>query len=198
MGFEIVGRVFDAEAFKEYIETVNLNWISSVTVHHTASPNLAQRPKGWTIQHMRNIADYYKNGLGWSSGPHLFTDEDQIFGMSSLWKPGVHARSFNRNSIGIETLGDYDNEDPKSGRGLECWHTTAQATAIILEKRGLEPSNSTVKFHRNDPQTSKTCPGRLVEKDWFLGLVSNYTNSTGSQDLTLEQRVERLERLNGV
>ena len=198
MGFEIVGRVFDAEAFGEYIETVNLNWISSVTVHHTASPNLAQRPKGWIIQHMRNIADYYKNGLGWSSGPHLFTDEDQIFGMSSLWKPGVHARSFNRNSIGIETLGDYDNEDPKGGRGLACWTTTAQATAIILDKVKMQPSNSTVKFHRDDPKTSKTCPGKLVEKDWFLDLVSNYTNSTGSQDLTLEQRVERLEKLDGI
>ena len=46
----------------------------------------------------------YKNTLGWSAGPHLFTDEDQIWGMCDFSKKGVHAVSFNKRAIGIEVL----------------------------------------------------------------------------------------------
>ena len=75
-------------------------------MHHTAAPSLAQRPRGLTIQHIRNIQNYYQSQLGWSSGPHLFIDDDQIFGMSSLERRGIHAVSFNRTHIGIEVLGN--------------------------------------------------------------------------------------------
>ena len=83
---------------------------------------------------MKNLAHYYGKKLGWSAGPHLFTDEDQIFGLSPLTRPGTHARSYNRTHIGIEVLGNYDKEDPKSGRGLQCWKTAAEATAILLKR----------------------------------------------------------------
>lgn len=190
MGYELVGKVWDVESFKSYLADINLSWASSVTVHHTATPNLAQRPKGWTIQHMRNLAHFYGESLGWSAGPHLFTDEDQIFGLSSLYQPGVHARSFNSNSIGIEVLGDYDVEDPRTGRGFLCWRNTAKLVGVILEAMGLPVDEKTVKFHRDDPKTSKTCPGRNVDKSWFLKMVAGV-----DLPLTLEQRIERIEEL---
>ena len=86
MAFELVGQAWDVEAFEGYIADINLSWADSVTVHHTAAPSLAQRPDGFTLQHMRNIAHYYQTQLGWSAGPHLFTDEDEVYGMSSLWR----------------------------------------------------------------------------------------------------------------
>ena len=194
MGFELVGRVWDAVGFKNYIESVNLDWADSVTVHHTAWPNLDQRPKGWTIQHMRNIQHYYQKKLKWSAGPHLFTDEDQIFGMSSLYRRGVHAKSFNKSSIGIEVLGNYDTEDPELGRGLECWTVTAKAVAAILKKMGLPVTSKTVKFHRDDPKTSKTCPGSKVSKEWFLQLVDGVMgDDRGNVEMTVEERLERIE-----
>lgn len=199
MGYELVGRVWDAELFAAYVKTVSLKWANSVTVHHTSSPSLSQRPKGWLIQHMRNLKDFYKRKLGWSAGPHLFTDEDQIFGMSSLWRRGVHARSFNARSIGIETLGNYDKEDPTTGRGLACWLTTAEATAILLKEMGLSVSTKTVKFHRDDPLTSKSCPGNKVSKEWFLQLVEKFMEPEEEPvKLTIDQRVARLEEIHGL
>jgi hypothetical protein len=172
MSFANVGKVWDAAGFAAYLETLPpLDWARSVTVHHTAYPDLSMRPKGWTIQHMRNLEDYYGRKKRWSAGPHLFTDEDQIFGLSPLTARGVHARSFNADSIGLEALGNYDQESPHEGRGREVWYTTAAAVALLLAKLGLEPNPETVKFHRDDPRTTKRCPGRKVEKEWFLNMV---------------------------
>jgi hypothetical protein len=169
MGYENTGKVWDVPSFKQFLQTQDLSWASGITIHHTASPSLDQRPQGWKVQHMRNLRDYYKNKLGWSAGPHLFTDEDQVFGLSSLEKRGVHARSFNKTHIGIEVLGDYDNEDPTTGRGFDCWRNTALVTKALLEAALLD--QDAINFHRDDPKTSKSCPGDLVNEVWFKSLM---------------------------
>jgi len=191
MGFEIVGQAWDVEAFEGYISDISLGWADSVTIHHTASPSLAQRPDGWKLQHMRNIAHYYQKKLGWSAGPHLFTDEDEVYGMSSLWRRGIHARSFNSNSIGVEMLGNYDSESPSSGRGLDVIETTAQVVAALLTRMKLLATDKTILFHRDDPKTSKTCPGSLINKSWFVSKVQGYMDDAPT--MTLEERVARIE-----
>jgi hypothetical protein len=100
--------------------------------------------------------------------------------MTPLNVPGIHAVSFNRSSIGIEILGDYDREDPLSGRGLTAMQTGAAATKALFEWLDLPINETTLKFHRDDPKTSKTCPGKLVKKDWFISLVKN-SSSTATQ-----------------
>lgn len=165
MSFCAVGQVFDLPAFRAHLAGLDLSWARGVCLHHTAMPDLSMRPKGWTIQHMRNLAHFYGTQLGWSAGPHLFTDEDQVFGLSPLTAPGVHARAWNRTHIGIEALGDYDTESPDEGRGAQVWQTTIEAAAAILHRLGLPATGHTVKFHRDDPATSKTCPGELVDSD---------------------------------
>lgn len=168
----MVGTVWSPETFKEYLGGVIVpSWVKSVTLHHCGEPNLAQRPNGFKIQHIINIMDFYK-GKGWSAGPHLFIDEDQIFGMTSLYHQGIHAVSFNKSSIGIEVLGDYDCEDPFTGRGFACWQVAAKATRALLDWANLDINSETVLFHRNDIKTNKTCPGSKIEKSWFLELVS--------------------------
>ena len=200
MGFELVGLVWEIDAFRDYFKTVNTKWAKSITLHHTAEPSLIQRPVGLIKQHIENIKYYYKEKLGWSTGPHLFIDDDEIYGMSSLWRRGVHARSFNKDSIGIEVLGDYDVEDPTSGRGLACWTMAAQAVAVICQQKKMDPCPVTIKFHRDDPKTSKTCPGEKVSKEWFISLVKfelANMRTLNISDMTLEQRVERLEKQAG-
>lgn len=178
MSYNNVGKVWTPDSFGEYLKTLKRpDWARAVCLHHTASPSLAQRPKGWTIQHIENMRDFYK-GMGWRSGPHLYTDEDQVFGMTPLTETGVHAVSFNRSAIGIEALGFYSKgqEDPESGRGLYVWLNTAQITRHILAWLGLPANEKTVLFHRDDPKTSKDCPGAMVHKDWILDLITNYQN----------------------
>ncbi len=179
MSFSNVGKVWTPASLEEYLKTRKKpNWATSVTIHHTAAPSLAQRPNGFTIQHIINMQSFYQKpkdqgGQGWTSGPHLFIDDDQIFGMCDLSARGIHAASFNSSSIGIEVLGFYDKnvEDPKSGRGLACWKNTAATVKVLLDWLELKPTADTVKFHRDDPKTKKTCPGTAVEKSWFLNLI---------------------------
>lgn len=179
MGFGNVGKVWSADSFAASLGSVSNSFkFRAVCIHHCGEPSLAQRPQGLKIQHIQNIASFYRNEKGWSSAPHLFTDEDQIFGMCPLTERGIHAVSFNGYSIGIEMLGDYDGEDPMSGRGLQVVQTTAKATAALLKWMGKEADTTTILFHRDDPKTSKTCPGRKVKKDWFIGLVKGYIGAS--------------------
>lgn len=172
MGFENTGRVWTPSTFATYLATIKPPaWATSITLHHCGAPSLAQRPNGFTAQHLANLKHYYSVTMGWSSAPHLFVDDDQLWGMCDFTKRGVHAVSFNATSLGIEVLGNYDTENPRAGRGLACWRTAAQATKQLAEWLKIPVNESTILFHRDDPKTTKTCPGKKVQKDWFLGLV---------------------------
>lgn len=174
MGFENTGRVWTPSTFATYLTTITPPaWANSITLHHTGAPSLAQRPNGFTAQHLANLEHFYKVTNGWSSAPHLFVDDDQLWGMCALNKRGIHAVSFNSTSLGIEVLGHYDLESPRSGRGLSCWRTAAQATRLLADWLKIAITPDTIHFHRDDPQTKKSCPGTKVDKQWFLTLVTN-------------------------
>ena len=195
MSFSNVGKVWDAVSFRKHVEGLNLSWAKGITMHHTAAPSLEQRPRGLTIQHIRNIQYFYQKTKQWSRGPHLFIDDDQIFGMSPLTERGIHANSFNSSHIGIEVLGAYDEEGPNSGRGLSCWQTAAQAVAILIE---LHPHLKQINGHRDDPRTSKSCPGKKVDLDAFRLAVADFMDGkTEEPKLSfpphLKERLEAIE-----
>lgn len=171
MSYANVGKVWSLKEFQAYLAEVEKPaWCRGVCLHHTASPSLAMRPAGFQAQHIRNIESFYKE-KGWRAGPHLFTDENEIFGMTPLTEKGIHAVSFNQTTIGIEVLGNYDLEFANTGRGLECWKLAAGVTKLILSWLNLPANAGTVLFHRDDPKTTKTCPGRKVGKNWLLDLM---------------------------
>lgn len=173
MSFSNSGVVWSLDTFKNYLAGVpKPDWCKAICLHHTAAPSLAQRPKGLLAQHIKNIQDFYET-KGWKSGPHLFIDEDQVFGMTPLTEKGIHAASFNSYAIGIEVLGDYDLEFCDKGRGLECWQTAAATTKLLFEWLVLPINARTLLFHRDDPKTSKTCPGTRVSKQWVFDLIKN-------------------------
>lgn len=187
MSYNNVGKVWTPDSFAEYLKTIKPpTWAKAVCLHHTAEPSLAQRPQGFKIQHIENMRDFYK-GMGWRSGPHLYTDEDQIFGMTPLTETGVHAVSFNRTAIGIEALGYYSKggENPFSGRGLQVWQNTTWVTAQLLKWLNLPINDKTVLFHRDDPRTSKDCPGSQISKDWVIQMIK--------QDSSMSKLMDSLE-----
>lgn len=167
---KILGIGYQPAEFQAYLETFQFSpWRpTAICIHHCAAPSLAQRPHGFIPQHMLNLKSYYES-LGWRSGPHLFIDDVKAWTFTPMNERGVHARSFNGYAIGIEMLGDYDSEDPKSGRGAHVLSTTAQVVSMLMAK--LDLGKKDILFHRDDPKTNKTCPGRKIEKNWFLGLL---------------------------
>jgi hypothetical protein len=167
----ILAKAYTPESFREYLATLQWKgWTPShIVIHHCAAPSLEQRPSGFITQHMHNLKAFYE-GKGWSAGPHLFTDDDQIWTFSPMTARGVHAQSFNSDSIGIEMLGDYDHEDPWSGRGRKVLTTTCRAVKALMER--LDLRTDCIRFHRDDPKTNKTCPGSKITKASFMGVLA--------------------------
>lgn len=163
---KILGKPYSSDEFAAYLDSLKPVWNPSlIVIHHCSAPSLAQRPHGFLNQHMLNLQDFYE-GKGWSAGPHLFIDEDQVWTFSPLTARGVHAVRFNSTGIGIEMLGDYDTEDPWTGRGREVLSTTCRAVKSLMGK--FDITERAIRFHRDDPTTSKTCPGRKISKAAFL------------------------------
>ena len=164
--FPIVGRRFTVDTFRRYLQWVKANekflWTpTGITIHHTAAPNLAQRPNGFSEQHMLNLRSYYKDERGWKSGPHIFTDDNGIWVFTPLSRKGVHATSFNATRFGIEMLGDFDGKDFDDPRGKASIENGQWAAAVLIKE--LEISKARINFHRHDPKTDKTCPGKRID-----------------------------------
>lgn len=160
--FPVVGQRFSPEGFLDYLRKIGkpTSWRpEGVTIHSTSAPNLAQRPNGFESRHMTYLRDYYR-GLNWSSGPHLFVDDNGIWVFSPLALRGTHSPSFNFTRFGIEQLGDYDSaDDPKSERGSRVVRNAQFAAAALLKVFGL--GSGKLNFHRFDQETThRNCPGK--------------------------------------
>lgn len=197
MSIPFVGKRFTPAAFAAYVNGLDWSggWRGQYPVlHHTAAPSLATRPNGLSDQHLLNLLDYYQNQLKWSGAPHLFIDdrEDGIIVFQRLDRRGVHAKSFNAAGWGIEMLGDYDTEDPTTGRGAKVLGNAAHALQTLLSVNNGRPSD--IRFHRDDPQTTKTCPGSKVSKAMVASLVAKVevivTPIVDSQPITAKATVD--------
>lgn len=192
-----VKRGFTQEQFRDYLSTIAWgSWRPNKIVwHNTAAPTLAQWAataesdvaKGLKPGTTRigNLERYFWKDNGWSGCPHLFIAPDFIWVMNPLTHPGVHSPSWNSSSIGIEMIGDYSCEDFDSGPGLAVKNNTVFATALLLERFGLDPENGiahpnrttsgVIFLHKQDWRTTHDCPGKgaAIDKVEMIGLVQS-------------------------
>lgn len=193
-----VGKCFPtAREFLDYLETIEFkSWKPDfITMHHTGGPSLAT----WkTYAHgtrkvpitdarwMANLAGYYGNELGWSAGPHFFFTPDNFCVLSLPNRRGVHAHSFNASSWGVECVGEFDTE-PFTDALRDRYADGFAALYLALGKtpdpyvKGV----SGLHFHRDDPRTNKTCPGKRVNKDAMVAAIRrrmDMLGGTGSHD----------------
>lgn len=168
----IVGLPFDAAGFDSYCKGISWpDWRPSfIAIHNTATPNLAQRPNGFTKQHILNLQSYYQS-MGWRAGPHLFVDDHQIWVFTPLNTTGRHSPSWNSIALGIEMLGDYNTDKFDSGRGLAVRKNAVSATASLCRRLGIDPQ--IIRLHKEDPKTTHDCPGKNVNKKAFIGEVED-------------------------
>lgn len=181
MAIPIVGKAFpDLPSFLAYLDSIQFGaWRPRyVVMHHTGAPDL-KTWNGWQTranpvndeQWMQNLKGYYE-GLGWSHAPHFFFTPKHYCAFSLPTTRGTHAVSFNADSWGVECVGDFDVEPfegPIRARyidGLAALHLATGLQPAPFEKkvRGLH-------FHRDDPLTSKTCPGNHVQKGVVVPLI---------------------------
>lgn len=161
----IVGKGFTKEEFEGYVAAHPFKkWKPKfIVLHNTSEPRLSQWHSTPGAQRMKNLENYYKNEQHWSAGPHLFIADDLIWVFTPLDVPGVHAPSWNNESIGIEQVGEFDEEPYDTGAGAKVRDNAVSAIATISIALGLD--SHSLRFHKEDPKTThKDCPGKHCVK----------------------------------
>lgn len=178
------GRPYSRDQFVQMVNNIppaRLRWCKFITVHNTAGPTIAQWLSSVATPQQRiiNLESYYENTLHWHSGPHGFIPPSAdvvMYGFTNLDTQGVHASCFNRNSIGLEMVGDFDREEFQSGPGALVRDNAVFVLAVLHLKMGLRPDAyeygvSGIHFHRECARDNHACPGRKVDKAWLVAAV---------------------------
>lgn len=175
-------QLHNIQEFKDYLHSLHGGWRpSGMTLHNTAEPNLEQWWHSGTppAQRMENLQSYYENDMGWSAGPHAFVDGESIWVMTDFNVQGVHSPSWNGTRLGIEMVGDYDVESDETGMGAKVMQLTVALFGECHAFYGWEPSNNSIKLHKEDPATDHDCPGANVVKSEFISDVTEYMGDGG-------------------
>lgn len=155
---EIINRRLTLNEFRNYIKSYDFGSQTpdKLVIHHTWKPTKAT----WSGQRSIDGLKAYYERKGWPAGPHLFVAEDGIWLFSPMSHNGIHAGRLNDKSIGIEVVGDYDNEK---------WSTKTKTHVLGVIKALMERlriSDQTVFFHRD--ASAKSCPGWAITKEWLF------------------------------
>jgi hypothetical protein len=171
---------FSPSEFKTYVE--KLTWTGwrpkYLVLHNTAAPNLRQWTHGnagkdYEHQRVLNLNHYYKSEKGWHSGPHLFISPSLIWVACDLTADGVHASCYNRESLGVEMVGDYGVEDFASGDGAKVRDNAVAALAILHHTLGISPD--TLHFHKECLRDHHDCPGKNVTKSDIIARIKAWS-----------------------
>lgn len=179
----IVGSGFKPGGFDAYAHQLNFGaWRPQfVVLHNTQIPTLAKWHDVDGHSRMRIFAEYYRDTMQWSAGPHLFVADDLIWVFTPLITPGVHSPSWNRMSWGVEVVGDFDRELFQGAIRSNAIAAVATLHAIV----GLDPA--TIRLHREDPLTTHHCPGPGLDKTDFISRVQRKVASAYPGDHDAER-----------
>lgn len=161
---EIINRRLTVHEFEDYIGNYYFGTqpANKLVIHHTWRPTTEQ----WQGQTSINGLKGYYEGKGWPAGPHILIAEDGIWLFSPMRKDGIHAAAFNHRTIGIEVVGDYDNQIWKG----ETKYNALGTIKALMNKLNLNESD--ILFHRDG--SPKTCPGSAISKQWLFDELRNY------------------------
>lgn len=173
-------RQYTIDGFRAYLMMLSGRHPKATVLHHCWRPNAAQYRGLSTIQgiqrtHMAGAfpsgiaancycgpdgAIYNARPLSWSNWAHAYVER----AWSSVYEParivaGGDRAWFNTWGFGVETVGDFDAEDP----------TTSRAMATSLDVIALVHKLYTIPVERcflHRDVANKTCPGKRVTRDW--------------------------------
>ena len=173
-------RQYTIEGFRAYLLGQSGRHPKATVLHHCYRPNAAQYRGLSTIQgiqrtHMAGAfpsgiaancytgpdgAIYNGRPLSWSNWAHAYVERS----WANCYEPariiaGGDRAWFNTWGFGVETVGDFDVEDP----------TTSRAMATSLDVIALVHKLYTIPVERcflHRDVANKTCPGKRVSREW--------------------------------
>lgn len=173
-------RQYTIEGFRAYLLGQSGRHPKATVLHHCWRPNAAQYRGLSTIQgiqrtHMAGAfpsgiaancycgcdgAIYNARPLSWQNWAHAYVERawSNCYGPAREIADGNRAW-FNTHAFGVETVGDFDVEDP----------TTSRAMATSLDVIALVHKLYTIPVERcflHRDVANKTCPGKRVTREW--------------------------------
>ncbi len=173
-------REYTIEGFRAYLLGQSGRHPKATVLHHCWRPNAAQYRGLSTIQGVQrtHMAGAFPSGiaancycgpdgaifngrpLSWSNWAHAYVER----AWSSVYEPariiaGGDRAWFNTWGFGVETIGDFDQEDPATSRAM----ATSLDVIALVHKLYTIPVERCF-LHRD--VANKTCPGKRVSRDW--------------------------------
>jgi len=179
----------------------NSKTIRAITLHHTYSPNASQYKGRSTIlgikkYHMQSVgasdimANFYTspvdNYIGWT-GRSLSVKNGAHAHISKPWnsvpsdlktRANGNTQYLNYYSVGIETIGNLDSENPKNSKAMK---NSIKLMAILCDIYKLDIEKD-LYFHRD--VAYKSCPGNLVTKEWVKQEVKKQMANENKPDVS--------------
>ena len=124
--------------------------ISTIVIHHSGNTD--------TVEDIRNL---HVNINKWDDiGYHFMIDRDgNLFIGREIDKIGAHVYGFNESSIGVCLLGNFDFEKIEEKQlDMLRWLLNNLMNEFNLNKESI-------KFHRDFPDVTKSCPGINIIKE---------------------------------
>jgi len=171
----IDGRCLTIEQFVKHVEglTFPKGMPNRIFLHHTWRPTRETWAGIKTIMGMKAYYEkqrwYDEQGRlheGWTAAPHVFVADDGIWLFSDLNYDGVGVAGHNRDSLHVEMVGDFDVSLPDG----PTWTNTVAVLGALCERINLPATQ--FNFHRD--YSTKTCPGKLVTKNWVIPQVQRW------------------------
>jgi len=162
-----------------------LESVNYLILHHTGRNNdfpLFAKLRHVVIRGWDDIGYHYLIG-----NQRPFTEDGKVYPGRPETFEGAHARGYNHCSLGICLIGDLDKTLP-SERQLRTLHAFLEQK---MSEYGVPPEH--VLGHRELPDVTKTCPGRLMNMSYLRATLFNefsmdvYLASLG--DLTQDGKI---------
>lgn len=146
-------------AFTAYLAAIpRPTWCQGITNHNTFIPNEAQ----WRGMASMNSMRQTYVAKGWTSGPHLYLAaacpnpaDAGIWQMTPITHQGTHAGACNRDHLGIENVGDFNDHPPSAAQ----YDLLLAVNRVILAHWGLTAAD--VNVH-NECMAGRICPGQYL------------------------------------
>ena len=132
--------------------------IDKIILHHSLTKD--SETVSWNA-----IRKYHTETCGWSDngyhyGLELINDHYEILVGRPLVRIGAHTRGYNRGSIGICLVGNFDLSSPPQKQWDLCIQLVEDLMAIFkISKKGV--------FGHTEFNPHKSCPGRNFDLDAF-------------------------------
>lgn len=216
--------------FESLIKELGKHKFKQLHIHHTWKPTHRSFKGNNHIAIQQSMKNHHVNVNKWSDiGQHLtlFPDGKWVTGRPFNIAP-ASIKDWNTGALAVEMVGNFDKigTQPYNDLGYDELEGEQKKQILLLINYFINKyGEDSIKFHREGPDVSKTCPGTSINKvvlineakdinkkevaespysnwavdamDW--GMKNNLTDgSNPKQELTLERFITILYRYNNL